>query len=258
MDMKLIIREELLVGIKKNRRVLLVNGQEVNIPDIAVVRTIDPLLSSHLESLGISVFNSAHVARICNHKGLTHHEIQKLSIPMVDTYFYTSGYLPEYPPLAFPFVVKNVHGKGGKEVFFIESKLEWSRQKEQLTHDIILQSSDVQLGKDLRVYVLGKDIVAAVLRESTGDFRANYTLGGSASLYRLNEYEKDMIRLICNHIDFDLVGIDFLISKNGELLFNEIEDIVGSRMLSKLVDINLLERYTEHIIEKWQKNRIPE
>ncbi len=252
-DMKLIIRENLAIGVRNNQRVLLLNGKEVTPPDIAVVRTIDPLLSSHLEDMGICVFNSATVARICNHKGLTHHEVQKLAIPMMDTYFYTLETLPKLPPLPFPFVVKNVQGKGGKEVFFITDEVDWIDKRSNFSQEIIIQTTDVQIGKDLRVYVLGKKIIAAVLRESKNDYRANYTLGGNISLYTLNDRERELIERIYHHFDFDLVGIDFLIGKSGDLLFNEIEDIVGSRMLSKLTDINLLEKYTEHILEKWKK-----
>src|SRR5690625_6839454 len=89
------------------------------------------------------------------------------------------------------------------------------------------------MGKDLRVFVIGKQIIAAVLRVNNNDFRANFKLGGSAFLYHLTIDEVEMINKIINHFDFGLVGIDFLIDKEGNLLFNEIEDVVGSRILSE-------------------------
>ena len=248
--LKLVIRENLSIGIQNNKPVIFLGDAIVSPPKVAVVRTIDPLLSLHLEQIGIAVFNSAEVARICNHKGLTHHIVNQLEIPMLDTFYYTKTALPLQPPLEYPFVIKNVHGKGGTEVFFIKNELEWTQSKDKLEQEIILQTTDVQLGKDLRVYIIGKEIIASVLRESNADFRANFTLGGHASLYKLNEDEENIINKITSHFDFDLVGIDFLIGKNGELLFNEIEDSVGSRTLSKLSDINLLEHYTSHILKK--------
>ena len=48
-------------------------------------------------------------------------------------------------------------------------------------------------------------------------------------------------------MDFGLVGIDFLFDSEGGLLFNEIEDVVGSRTLSQVSDINLLEKYVSFI-----------
>lgn len=250
LKLELVIREEMKIGIHNNNSAIFINNIPAPLPKIAIVRTIDPLLSIHLESMGIAVFNSAETSRICNHKGLTHHVVSKLKVPMMDTFFYKSTEIPEKPPLPFPFVIKNVHGKGGKEVFFVEEEKHWLHIKEKLDREVIIQSTDVQLGKDLRVYVLGNEIIAAVLRESKTNFKANFTLGGSASLYPLNEKEKATIHKIISYFDFDLVGIDFLIGKDGELLFNEIEDIVGSRMLSKLSNINILERYVTHILKK--------
>lgn len=248
--MKLVIRESLRIGIQHNIPVVFRDGVETSLPDAAVVRTIDPLFSLHLEDMGVKVFNSAQVARICNHKGLTHQVINKLGVPMIDTFFYTKTDLTTDPPLRYPFVIKNVYGKGGNEVFFIEDKTDWMHSEEKLSQEVVIQTANVQLGKDLRVYIIGNEIIAAVLRESNTDFRANFTLGGSASLYKLNEEEIKIIQRITSHFNFDMVGIDFLIGKHGELLFNEIEDIVGSRTLSKLSEINLLEKYTSHILKK--------
>ena len=250
LHMSLVLREDLVIGIYQNKSAIFKDNTLVSPPEAAVVRTIDPLLSMHLEQLGTMVFNSAEVARICNHKGLTHHTVNQLGIPMMDTFFFTKSELPAQPPLDYPFVMKNVRGRGGKEVFYIENDVDWMQSKEKQSKEIILQTADVQLGKDLRVYIIGEEIIASVLRESDFDFRANFTLGGNASLYQLREEEEKLVKKIISHFDFDLVGIDFLIGKNGELLFNEIEDIVGSRTLSKLSEINLLEKYTAHILKK--------
>ncbi len=250
LQMTLVLREDLLIGIRQNKPAIFKDNTPISPPQAAVVRTIDPLLSLHLERLGTTVFNSAEVARICNHKGLTHHYVSQLEVPMMDTFYFAKAELPTQPPLAYPFVIKNVHGRGGKEVFYIKNTTEWEQCKDKLSEQLIIQTADVQLGKDLRVFVIGKEIITSVLRESNIDFRANYTLGGNASLYQLTEQEKKIIQKMIAHFDFDLVGIDFLIGKNGELLFNEIEDIVGSRTLSKLTNINLLEKYTAHILKQ--------
>ena len=250
LHMSLVLREDLMIGIYQNKSAIFKDNTPVLPPEAAVVRTIDPLLSMHLEQLGTTVFNSAEVSRICNHKGLTHHTVNQLGIPMMDTFYFTKSELPVQPPLNYPFVIKNVHGRGGKEVFYIENDADWMQSKKKLSCEIILQAADVQLGKDLRVYIIGKEIIASVLRESDVDFRANFTLGGNASLYQLKEEEEKLVKKIISHFEFDLVGVDFLIGKNGELLFNEIEDIVGSRTLSKLSEINLLEKYMAHILNK--------
>ena len=62
----------------------------------------------------------------------------------------------------------------------------------------------------MRVWLIGKRIVAAMLRKSRGDFRANFCLGGSASPYTLSEKEKSLVMKIAGLIDYDYIGIDFV------------------------------------------------
>lgn len=251
-NLQLVLREQLKVGIINNQRKIISEQTPVDLPDFAVVRTIEPMLNKWLEDVGIRAFNSSNISFLCNNKSTTYYEISKLQIPMVDTYIYQQQDLSASPPLPYPFIIKSATGRSGKQVALIESELDW--QTHGITSDhVIIQTCDVQLGKDVRVFVIGKEIIGAVLRENPNDFRANYTLGGTARKYVLNQAETSLINKIVNAFDFDLVGIDFLIGHNGQLLFNEIEDVVGSRTLSVTSDINLLEKYVSHIKNKLLK-----
>lgn len=252
----LVLREELVIGIIDNRRTIRLGREAVNPPDIVIIRTIEPLLSLHLESCGSTAFNSSTISHICNDKARTHHYIKDLGVPMVDTLFTKKEYVQSsFPPMPYPLVVKEVAGRGGKQVHLVNDKQEWSQCISAISTDIIIQTCNVQRGKDIRIFVIGKEIIAAVLRESSSDFRSNFTLGGSARLYVLSEKEIATIMKIITHFDFDMVGIDFLIGLDGELLFNEIEDIVGSRTLSKLSDINILQKYVTHIKLKLKNSK---
>lgn len=251
LSLKLITRETLTIGIVNNERTIYLNGKVTTRPDFAVVRTIEPLLNIHLEASGVTVFNSSTIAHICNNKALTHHYMTDLSIPMVNTIFTKKANLCDQPPMAYPFVLKESTGRSGKQVYLIKTPEDWIYRTNHLsTEDIIIQECAVQLGKDIRVFIVGKEIIGAVLRESKEDFRANFTLGGSARLYDLHDADYKMIQKIISHFDFGMVGIDFLVGQDGRLLFNEIEDIVGSRTLSVVSDINIVRKYTAHIKQK--------
>jgi gamma-F420-2:alpha-L-glutamate ligase len=50
--------------------------------------------------------------------------------------------------------------------------------------------------------------------------------------------------------DFGLVGIDFIFAEDGSLMLNEIEDVVGSRTLSALSDMNIVREYLTFIKER--------
>ena len=247
-ELRLIVREQLDVGIETGRLLWRYEGDAITLPTFAVVRTVEPFLQRLLEDVGVLTFNSFSIAQTTNDKRLTYFEMQKLGIPIVDTYFTTAYSFPESPPLNFPLVVKEATGRGGKEVFYITSEDEWNRVLEHISsNELVIQRANVKLGRDIRVFVIGKEIIAAILRKSDHDFGANFTLGGTAELYEFSEEEQSLVKKILEHFDFGFVGIDFLISEDGNLLFNEIEDVVGSRTLSSTTDINVLEKYVKFI-----------
>lgn len=248
LQLTIVYREHLLIGLKNGERFITYYGADILLPEYAIVRAIDPLLSAHLEALNVDVFNSSEVARIANDKRWTHHIVQDLGLSVVDTIYTKRDLLPTIPPIDFPLIVKSAGGRGGTEVFWISNLESWqSLLTQAIPEDLIIQATNVQIGKDLRVYIVGKKIITSVLRTSTTDHRANYKLGGHAELYLLNEVETSIVMKIVNHFDFGMVGIDFLIGYNNELIFNEVEDIVGSRTLSALSNVNISAQYIQFI-----------
>ena len=253
-DLQLVHTENLQVTLH-NGQVSVHTKEKQHTPDFSIVRAIDPLLTAQLEQAGIACFNNAEIAALANDKIKTHLELAKLDIPMVNMHFQTNALLPQ-PPLAFPFVWKTSSGRGGKEVHLVETEAQYQDlQNQYADQPILMQQLAPTPGKDVRVFVIGKEIIAAVLRSSERDFRANYSLGGSASLYALNMEEKLLVQRIVNHYDFGFVGIDFLFDENGSFLFNEIEDVVGSRTLSKVSDVNIVRLYLEFIKKRMEDTR---
>ena len=241
MELQFHFREDLQIGHRNNQLFIDVLHSPVEPPAYAIVRTIDPFFTKQLEMLGTICYNSSFIAEVANNKAKTHQFISSLGIPMSDT-IYCGG--PVQAVLPFPFIAKEVHGRGGKSVYLVEN----SEQLASLPREgeWLIQKPAV-FGKDVRVFVIGKQIIAAVLRESATDFKANYTLGGSASLYQLSDEETALIKKIIAAFDFGMVGIDFIFDEEGHFLFNEIEDVVGSRTLSALSEVNIVRKYLEFI-----------
>ena len=251
LELTLIYIEDIHIGIQNGKWDISLAGKKSIVPDFAVIRTIDPLLSKQLELMDVAVFNSSEIARLCNNKAYTYQAMAALGVSMVDSLFINKERIPVESPLQPPFVVKTVSGRGGNEVMMIHTDAEWKQFiTEPQRDDLVIQSCDVELGKDLRVYVVGNQIVGAVLRESNDDFRANFALGGNVSWYELTDQEKVVVKPIIQQFDFGMVGIDFLFSREGRLLFNEIEDVVGSRMLSKVSNVNIIKEYVTFIHKK--------
>lgn len=255
-NLQLVYREQLQLGINDKQLSLCLSDGTSDIPDFVIIRTIEPFLQTYFTGLGIPVFNNTETATVCNHKAYTYMEIQRLGIPVLPTFFLTADAFPNSPPLPYPFVIKPAKGRGGINVIMVKDKDAWNRAGDIFhKEELILQSTEnIQLGKDVRVFVIGDAIIAAVLRSNTHDFRANFKLGGQATPFSLTAEMKEIIQTIINRFRFGLVGIDFLLKDTGELVFNEIEDVVGSRILSETTRINILEKYLKHVKENVKKH----
>lgn len=252
----LIVIEKLKFGIQKNSWFLTYHGKAVTMPDFAICRTIYPLLNKQLEYMGLKVFNNSDVADICNDKAKTYQYIANLGIPVIDTEFFRNSMIEEaMSTINSPTVIKSVDGHGGNQVFLIEpsdsTKVVQNNIMNQLgKSDIVLQPLIGSRHQDLRIYVIGNQIIAAILRTAKEGFKSNYSLGGKVEQYQLSKKEISIVENIMNHLEFGLVGIDFIIGDEGELIFNEIEDVVGARMLYTCTDINLVRLYLEYIVSK--------
>lgn len=282
--------EDLLFGVDQGVWFCTNQGEQISPPDFVIYRTIYPLLSKHLELMGIPVFNNSFVAEICNDKAKTYQYVANLSIKMVDSIFVNNISIGEYmKKITTPTVIKAVSGHGGSQVYLIEpsdgDERKYEIEKAMNKDDVVFQPLTGNRHQDLRVYVIGKQIIAAVVRTANEGFKSNFSLGGSVELYHLSNQEEAIVQSIIalfetdihmnsglnltnnrniqtklNHSNninctqgFGLVGIDFMIGDQGELIFNEIEDVVGSRMLYQCSDINIVERYLTYI-----KSRIKE
>ena len=216
---------------KENLDIKLVLQEEIDFScsaDFVINRTNDYKIAETFEKRGIRVFNPSSLTKLANDKQACYEFMQKNGI--------------EIMPINYadvPAVKKAVDGKGGTKVFMIN-------ETEPFEKGYVYQKPASDLGKDLRVWLINGKIEAAILRESKSDFRANFCLGGSAKPYILSEEEKNLIYKISNLIKYDYIGIDFVFN-SGKIVFNEIEDSVGARMIYSLANIDIIKNYCTYI-----------
>ena len=213
-------------------------------PDIVISRTRDHEVTSMLEDYGSTVYNRSSVSKICNDKSMTYSFAESLGIPYLP-YSMDPNNLPPGPP----WVVKSCLGHGGTEVFLAEDELQavdlFGSLEER--RPLIQEMAPVR-GRDMRMYVLGGRVIASVMRSSDTDFRANHKLGGRAELCEPPAEAMDIVRRILPELMPDFVGIDFVFGREGVYL-NEIEDVVGTRMLYELTDLDPALMYMEYVTQ---------
>ncbi len=221
-------------------------------PDVAVVRTIDPSFSKKLELLGTAVINPPRVSEICNDKALSYKLAKEAGVPFSEIYDISGKKLP--PKGVYPLVVKTASGHGGKGVRLCRSEDELKKAKKLLKGEKLVAQKlvgDGKSGRDLRVYVLGGRIFKAVLRSSDSDFRSNFSLGGEARPFDLGDNDREKVYKIVKALgEPDFIGVDFLVS-GGELFFNEIEDVVGTRMLYAVYGIDAAKVFADYVKDKY-------
>lgn len=199
--------------------------------DVVINRSNDFGVGNYYSKTGAKVFNGAEFCRLANDKQLCYDFMQKRGIKIM--------------PIRYsipPFVKKPKNSHGGNGVVMCRSAEEYDENQ-------VCQMPASDLGKDVRVWVLGGEIVASILRVSDTDFRSNYCLGGRAELYELSTEETAEVQKIIDLVSplgAHYYGIDFVFN-HGKAVFNELEDTVGARMVYDLTDIDIIDRYIEYI-----------
>lgn len=252
LELELLFIERMAFGVTENQLSLYYDRQKKKLPPFAIVRTIHPLFTEQLEKMGVMLFNTSYVSKIANDKARAHQLLAESDIPMMDTLFIRpSSFQAEAIPFGFPLIAKLSGGRGGQQVHLVSNSKELddalSTHPEQ---EWILQKVADVTGQDVRVFVVRNQIVGAVLRSSSGDFRANYSLGGEARYFELTTGQTALVHKVMQHFEIGMAGIDFLLDNRGRFIFNEIEDVVGSRTLSMTSDINIANLYMKYIADQ--------
>lgn len=196
--------------------------------DLVINRTNNYRIAQYFEEKGARVCNPSALSELANDKQTCYDFMEKSGIEIMETRYSTP-----------PFVKKPCDGKGGTGVVMCHSADEYNK-------NMVCQKPASDLGRDLRVWVIGGKIITAILRQSDTDFRSNYCLGGSAVSYTLNTAEEKTVKKIISLIKGDYYGIDFVFNK-GKIVFNEIEDTVGARMVYDKTNLDILKLYCDYL-----------
>lgn len=213
---------------KKALGVTLEDESYRGVADFVINRTDDYRAGKYYEDRGIRVFNPSSLSRLANDKQLCYEYVSAHGIPIMPINY-----------ASVPAVKKKRDGKGGKEVFMLEAA-------EAFDSAYVYQKPCDTPGRDLRVWVIGGEIVCSVLRSSDADFRSNFSLGGSARQYELSSGETALVKKVISLFPADYIGIDFLFDGGG-LVFNEVEDAVGARTVYACTKLDIIELYCDYI-----------
>ncbi|MBN17599.1 MAG: 30S ribosomal protein S6--L-glutamate ligase [Euryarchaeota archaeon] len=152
-----------------------------------------------------------------------------------------------------PCVVKAPEGTQGSGVYLAHterdaSEIAWKLLEEGervLVQEYIKESH----GRDVRVLVVGGQVVASMRRRAHGrEFRSNYHLGGSVEKVDLPD---DYARIACKAarlLGLEVAGVDLLESSRGPLLL-EVNSSPGLEGIEKASGVNVAGHIIQHVVE---------
>ena len=206
-------------------------------PDFIINRSRDYNLSQLFELNGIRVFNNSQITLLGNNKysGYLFAKNNGFEVAEIPINIYHNGV-----------IVKPIYGHGGQDI----------ELKTCLTFDknFIYQEYVKDLDGDVRFYVIGKEIVKVVRRyRDDGEILLNFSQNGKVEIFSPDSYMLSEAKRFISLLDIDYAGDDFFITKSGKFIFTELEDVVGSRMLSFLGCNNMVPLFVEHIIKESER-----
>ena len=207
--------------------------------DFMIYRSRDYQLVKLLEQKGIKCFNNSLTNRTANDKYATYVLCEEQGINSLETLLDNPNSLP------YPYIMKSLDGHGGQEVYLINNEKERLEILKKSQKHYIYQRY-LPHSKDVRVYLLNGQVVAAVERKNSKDYRSNFSLGGEVKAYQPSQEMVKIATKVSTLLDATYIGVDFLI-EGSNIYLNEIEDPVGARMLYKTTNIDIINLFIKEI-----------
>jgi len=206
------------------------------------------------------MMNSYDAARICGDKMLTSIELAKAGVPTPRTYV---ALTPETArqaagKLGFPLVMKPTTGSWARMVHKIndrdaldaalESREEMGSPSQKVYY---LQEHIKKPGRDLRAFVVGNEVIAAIYRHSTekSGWLTNTSRGGTASNCPVTPELRELSLKAVSFLDEGIYGVDLMESANG-MVVHEVNHTTEFRNSSPVTGVDIGDKMIEYFIKR--------
>lgn len=229
--------------------------------DFCVFWDKDKYVMDMLGKLNIRLFNSVSAIEKCDDKMTTYIELTGCCVPMPDTMpgllcFDRNAVVDEKTvekvekAFGYPLIAKQSFGSRGKEVYLVNDREELRSRMEQMkcVPHLFQKYIGSSYGKDLRIIVVGNEVVGGMLRQSEGDFRSNICAGGAGKPYPVSDGLKETALKIKEALGLDYCGIDVLFGENGPVVC-EVNSNAFFCEFERATGINVAGKYADYILE---------
>lgn len=235
------------------------------LPNYVIMTDKDLYLTRQLELLGIPVYNSAKTIEISDDKIFTHQILAASGIPTPKTivapkiYFQTAALADDFftkiiAVLGLPLIIKESFGSFGEQVYLVKTLEELRYQVNKIGAKPYFFQEFVQTssGRDLRIQVVGDQVIAAMKRTAVDDFRANVTNGGTMAAHTPTDKEVEIAIQASKAIGAHFSGVDLLYGPDDEPVVCEINSNAHILNLYDCTGINCADAMLKHILHHAQ------
>ena len=158
--------------------------------------------------------------------------------------------------LGFPVIVKSIHTGAGIGVHKLDSEKDIDKflyeeieVKEKKIKNYIIQEF-IPYEKDLRIFVVDKKIIGAMQRiPAPGEFRANFSQGGSVKRIDIDESIENIVIKSVESTNAIHAGVDILVTKDNKKYVLEVNRSPGFEGFEQATNINVAKLIIESSIK---------
>jgi ribosomal protein S6--L-glutamate ligase len=230
--------------------------------DAVIVRTMPPGsleqvvfrmdLLHQAQQRGVAVMNPARSLEICIDKYLATAKLEAAGLPVPATAVCQTAddAMEALAQLGGDIVAKPLFGSEGRGMVRIDdADIAWRtfRTLERTDCVLYLQQFIRHPGWDLRVFVLGGEVRAAMRRHARGGWRTNVAQGGRAEAVAVTREQASLALRAAEACGTVAAGVDLLPGPGGEWFVLEVNAVPGWRALAPVTGIDVAAEIVRHL-----------
>jgi ribosomal protein S6--L-glutamate ligase len=202
---------------------------------------------------GVRILNPPRAVETCVDKYLTNVRLARAGLPTPPTHVSQTAddALAAFDRLGGDVVLKPLFGSEGRGmVRLTDPETAWRTfHVLERTAQVIYQQRFVRHpGWDLRAFVAGGRVVAAMRRCSRGDWRTNVAQGGTAERAELTREQATLAVRAAEAVGCPVAGVDLLPGPDGELFVIEVNAVPGWRALAPVSGIDIAAEVVRFVV----------
>jgi ribosomal protein S6--L-glutamate ligase len=205
-----------------------------------------------LHDTRVAVLNPPRAVEICVDKYLTSARLAAAGLPVPPTIVcqHADAALEAFTSLGGDIILKPLFGSEGRGMMRIaDPDLAWRtfRTLERLQSVLYLQRYIQHPGWDLRAFVIGGKVIAAMRRRAKNGWRTNVAQGGTGETTQLTADQEALAVRAAEAVGAGVAGVDLLPGSAGELYILEVNAVPGWRTLAPVAGVDIAALLLRHL-----------